>query len=389
MTSRTRWLILLVSTPLVLFVTVGGLLGASSLGGQQALDDQEIFGDVVSLVLRGYVEEVEPDRIMDGAMRGLVDSLDPSSAFLTPDEVRIIQNDTSPEPGGVGVVLSRQYYLRIVSVRDDSPADRAGLRSGDFIRAIDDTPTREMSVFTGTRRLRGAPGSTVRLLVIRGNMVEPHEVALIRERDEPASVTSRELRGGELLVAVPSFAPGTASAIRAAITGASEIAEHGVVIDLRDAAEGPIAEGIAAARLFVRQGVIARLDSREAAPVITDAGDGDGELTAPVVLVVSNGTAGAAEVFASALLRNARADLVGQPTAGLAAEQRLVALPEGHGLWLTHAQYMTSADEPIHGRGLAPTIAVDLPLVEFGEAPPADDETLDRAVFHLHEGQAG
>jgi carboxyl-terminal processing protease len=387
MTSRSRWLILLVSTPLVLVAAVGGLLGASAPMGQRGIPHQRVFGDVVHLILRGYVEEVEPDRIMDGAMRGLVDGLDPASAFLTPEEVERMQADVPPAPGDVGLNLTRQYYLRVLGVRAGSPAERAGIRTGDFVRAIDETPTREMSIVNGMRRLRGAVGSSVKLLVIRGNAIEPHELTLTRERVTGDLVTSRRLPGGETLVRVEAFDEGAARAIRAALAQ-SATSGPGIIIDLRGTAGGPVSEGIAAARLFVKQGVIATLAARDAEPVVTEAAAGDGAIATPVVLLVSNGTAGAAEVFASALLRNRRADLIGEVTAGLAAEQRLVPLPEGHALWLTHARYLHAPDSPIHGEGLTPAVEVAPPVVEFGEAPPAGDTALDEAVAYLRKGRA-
>ena len=125
-----------------------------------------VFDDVVQLITHAYVEDVNVDKVFDGAMRGLADGLDPSSAYLTPDEVRAIDAKQPLPAGDVGLVLTRQFYLRVVGVRDGSPAKRAGLAEGDFIRAIDDKPTRDLSAFTGTRLLRGAPGSKVKLIVI-------------------------------------------------------------------------------------------------------------------------------------------------------------------------------------------------------------------------------
>ena len=146
-----------------------------------------MFEDVVSLVLNNYVEEVDVSEAMKGAMKGLADGLDPESAFLTPDlvEDRRVGRLAPARPTSASTV-TRQYYLRVVSARDGSPAARAGLRTGDFIRAIDNRPTRDMSAYEGARLLRGAPGSKVSLLVIRGNAADPHEVDLVRERADGA-----------------------------------------------------------------------------------------------------------------------------------------------------------------------------------------------------------
>src|SRR5262249_10278648 len=129
----------------------------------------KVFDDVVDLVMSHYVDQVNVDRVMRGAMHGLADGLDPDSAYLTPDQVKQVETSTPMSPAGVGLELTRQYYLRVISARDNSPAAKAGLRTGDYIRAINDVPTRDMSVWEGVRALRGTPGSRVTLTVIRGN----------------------------------------------------------------------------------------------------------------------------------------------------------------------------------------------------------------------------
>src|SRR5436190_4730076 len=181
MSSKSRWLILLVSTPLVILAAVGGLLGATQTAPQQSFKDLPVFQDVLSLIMSSYVAKVDIDKVMEGAMRGLADGLDPASAYLTPEEVKSVQANAALPTGDVGIVVSRQFYLRILGVRDGSPAARAGLRTGDFVRGIDGKPTREISAFTGMRLLRGAPGSKVQLTVIRGNAAEPHVIDLVRE----------------------------------------------------------------------------------------------------------------------------------------------------------------------------------------------------------------
>jgi carboxyl-terminal processing protease len=158
MTFRTRLVVLLVSTPLVAFAIVGGLLG-KTVSREESYKHLRVFEDVVSLIVTNYVEEVDIDKVMEGAMRGLADGLDPESSYLTPTEVGLLERKVDPEPGDVGLELTRQYYLRVVSARDGSPASKAGLRTGDFVRAIDGEPTRHMSLFEGQRRLRGAVGS--------------------------------------------------------------------------------------------------------------------------------------------------------------------------------------------------------------------------------------
>lgn len=392
MSSKSRWLLFVVSTPLVILAAVGGLLGANlepptpvtpTSVSQGSIKHLRVFEDVISLIMSSYVEPADPDRVMEGAMRGLADGLDPMSAYLTAEEVAIAQSNTAPPAGDVGLVVSRQFYLRIVGVRDGSPAARAGLRTNDFIRGIDGKPTREVSAFTGMRLLRGEPGTTVELVVLRGNAAEPHVVKLTREPVKGEAVTTTRRPDGSAVVRVTSFDTGTAAALGAAMTALQKANAPGAVIDLRGTADGPMSEGLAAARWFVKSGTIGIRQARDKAREVTTAADGDGQITMPLALLVSNGTAGAAEIFASALHRNGRGDIVGEPTAGLAADQRLIALPDNRGLWMTYARYMATDDEPIHGRGLLPTVPVESPSVPFDQAPPANDDMLNRAIERL------
>jgi carboxyl-terminal processing protease len=260
---------------------------------------------------------------------------------------------------------------------------RAGLRTGDFIRAIDGKPTREISAFAGARLLGGAIGSKVSLTIIRGNAAEPHVVELVREPIASSPVTSKRLPSGEGYVRIASFAAGAAAALGTDLDALQKAGAPGVVIDVRGTADGAITEGIAAARLLLKSGTIAILAARDDARTPTVAAAGDGAITLKVVVLTSFGTAGAAEVFAAALSGNHRAETIGGQTAGLAAVQHLVKLPEGRGLWMTYARYLAPDGTPIHEHGVAPNVAVDEPSVAFDETPPATDDALAKALARL------
>lgn len=373
-------MIFVISIPLVIVALIGGLLGATPAAPQQSFKDLPVFQDVISLILNSYVEKVDIDKVMEGAMRGLADGLDPSSSYLSPEEVQAVETSARPLAGETGIILSRQFYLRVVGVRDGSPAARAGIRTGDVLRTIDGKPTREISTFTGTRMLRGAPGTKVELVILRESAVEPHTVTLERQATAGDLVTGKRLAGGEAYVRVASFGAGAAAAIRRQVDGLQQSGAASAVIDLRGTADGAAEEGVAAARLFVASGPLATLAGRGTDKTVTSASAGDGGITIPVVLLTSNGTANAAEIFAAALLGSRRADLVGEPTAGIAGVQQLVKLPEGRGLWMTRARYLTTDGKPIHERGLAPTVMVEEPSVVFGAAPPANDDALAKAL---------
>lgn len=387
MSSKTRLSVLLLSTPVLAFVIVGGLLrpaAAANEGAQAAFQHLRVFQDVISLVLDNYVEEVEVGRAMEGALRGLAGGLDPDSAYLTAPETKLVESGTPLPEGELGLELTRQFYLRVLAVRDGSPAASAGLQTGDYIRGIDSRSTREMSVFEGTRLLRGAPGTPVTLTIIRGNAAEPHEIKLVRERVAGATVSGRMLDHGAGYLRIASFRDGVAEQLRKQVASLTASGARSFVIDIRRTAEGTYENGIAAARLFVKEGTIAQRASRPPQPPeVLRAAAGDGAITAPVLLLVTAGTSGAAEVFAAALQGNTRAELVGEHTIGRAGVQRLVKLPENRGLWLTHARYLRPDGEPLHGRGLAPDVAASSPEVEFGAVASDRDPILDAALARL------
>ena len=386
MSSRSRWLVVLISSPLVAFITVGGLLGAARTPPQGTYEQLSVFQEVLQLITHAYVEDVNIDRVMEGAMHGLAEGLDPSSAYLTPEEVRAMETKAAPATGDVGLVITRQFYLRVVGVRDGSPAAKAGLQTGDFIRMIGDRPTRDMSAITGSRLLRGQPGSKVSLTVIRGNVSDPHVIDLVRTPIPGDEATMTPLPGGVAHIRVASFGPGTAATLRKLFDGLPAQKLTSAVIDLRGTADGTSEDGIAAARLFVKSGTLAIRASRAPEQVKITAAAGDGAITTPVALLVSNGTANAAEIFAAALSGNSRAELIGEQTAGIAGVQKLVRLPQNYGLWLTTERYLTvDGVGPIHERGLRPTVGVAIPTLGFDEVPPTTDEPLNKAADRLRK----
>ena len=392
MTARTRLWVLAVSTPLIAFTLIGGYLGQAMVR-DDTVRHLRIFEDVVALVVDNYVEEVDVKKTLSGAMRGLAEGLDPDSAFLTPALVKAVESKEPPAPADIGVEVTRQYYLRIISARDGSPAAKAGLRTGDYIRAIDGRPTREMSAFEGTRLLGGAAGSKVNLLIIRGNApVDPHEVTLTRERLTTPELTSRMANATTGYVRIHEFTANSPARITQAFDALAKTGATRYLIDLRGAARGDLDNGLAAARLFVTSGTLAvrqtRTEKDELQKDTIAAQANDGAITAPVVLLVDQGTAGAAELFAAALDGNKRTELVGERTLGRAARQRLIKLPDASGLLLSTVRYLSPASEAIHEKGLAPDVQVDQPDVEFGADPPAGDPTLDKALEQIAEKKA-
>ncbi len=322
-------------------------------------------------------------------MHGLAEGLDPESAYLTPEQVKQVESATPLAAGGVGLEITRQYYLRVIAARDNSPAAKAGLRTGDYIRAMHDTPTRDMSVWEGTRALRGAPGSKVSLTIIRGNAADPHVIELTRETEQPSVVTARVAGPGVGYVRIAAIGPETASQVKTHVADLVKGGAAKLIVDVRRTSTGSYDEGIAVARLFVGKGTLAIRESKGGARDVITAESGDGAITVPTALLVDTGTSGAAEVFAAALAGNSRAELVGEHTIGRAAQQKLVKLIDGAGLWLSTSRFLTPAGSQLHEKGLEPTIPVDEPEVaEFGAPAPTADPILDKALEHLSEKKA-
>ena len=389
MTSKTRLSILLVSTPVLAFVIVGGLIGQERSSGDRVFRHLRVFDDVVQLVLSNYVEDVKVDKAMDGALRGLADGLDPDSAYLDAQEVRSVAGKEALPDGDVGIELTRQYYLRVIAARDGSPSAKAGLQTGDFIRAIDTKPTRDMSVFEGSRLLRGAAGTKVTLTVIRGSAAEPHDIVLVREKAAGPAVVSRLIGTDVGYLRVATFKNGSVEDIKKQTADLTKSGAKSLLIDLRHTAEGPLDNGVGAARLFVKTGTLAVKAGREKTDRVTiTARPNDAITELPITMLVTNGTSGAAELFIAALDGNDRGDVVGERTLGRAGVQKLVQLPENRGLWLTYARYLTPKGDPIHGKGIEPDVRIEEPNIEFGGAPPEKDVMLDTALEHLRKKAA-
>ena len=223
---------------------------------------------------------------MQGAMRGLADGLDPDSAYLSPDQVKEVEAGKALPAGDVGVELTRQYYLRIIAARDGSPAAKAGLRSGDYVRTIDDKPTREMSVWEGTRALRGAPGSKVTLIdhprqrrrPARGRAHPRHHAGL--RGQQPHRGTGRRLRARR------GYRTDTAGQVKSQIADLQKNGAAKLIVDVRRTSTGDADQGLALARLFVNQGTLAIRERSASVKEPIAAGIGDGAIKLPVLAAV-------------------------------------------------------------------------------------------------------
>ena len=313
-----------------------------------------VFEDVVSLVLNNYVEEVDVNRAMKGAMSGLADGLDADSAFLTPVLVKNLESNDEGGGGDVGLELDATILSaggrgagRIAGRQSRAPDRRLHARASTIVRPA--TCRRSKAV----RLLRGAPGTKVSLLVIRGNAADPHEVS------SSANASPRKSpHGWPMPRRATSESPRSRTVAGAAEAGFDALAKTGAkryVIDVRGTARGDIDEGIAAARLFVKSGTLTIRQTKGDHREIVPAQAGEARSPRRSCCSSDSGTSGAAEVFAAALDGNDRAELVGGRTLGRAARQRLVKLPDGSGLWLSapaisHARRRSASREGARAR---------------------------------------
>lgn len=387
MKIRGRVLVLAVSMAVVAFAVVGGFMSNAS-ARQDSYQYLRTFEDVVSLILNNYVEEVNIDKVMHGAMHGLADGLDPDSAYLDAAQVKVFEKGDPGGPGQTGLELTRQYYLRVIAARDGSPAAKAGLLPGDYIRAIDGQSTRDTTVYEGSRLLRGKPGTKVHLTVLRGNAAEPHELDLVREELAAVSVKSRIAAPGVGYLRIAEFGKGTVDQIKSEVSSLAKSGAKQLIIDLRGTAFGDADAGIAAARLFVKSGTLAFRQDRGREKESIAAAAGDGSIALPIAVLTDNGTSSAAETFTAALHGNKRATIVGERTLGRAARQKLVRLPDGSGLMLTHLLYLAPGGGSIHEKGLTPDVAVEQPEIDFGQPAPTTDATLTKAIESLTQKAA-
>src|SRR5262245_185054 len=374
MSPRTRLFVALASTCLTAYIALGTLLGR--VFGDTTYGQLSIFNEVVRIVIESYVEPINVERTMAGANLGLTEALDGDSAYLAAEEWAALQQGVQASDADIGAVLTRRFgFLMVVSTRPGSPAEKAGLRPGDILKTIDGRHSRPLAVVSGERMLRGAPGSLVKLRVLRaGN--DPLEMSVVRERLQPAEPERKLLDDGTGYLKLREFTSRTAEMVKGEVEVLKKGGAARLVLDLRGAGYGAPLEGVRVAELFMKGGVVTKLVGRKTGEQVMNAEASRALWELPLVVLVDTGTAGPGEVVAAALLDSERASVVGERTFGRAAFQKTVPLPEG-GLVITVAKYVSPKGTAIHGRGIIPTVPVEVP---DDPAPGAGDVALEKAL---------
>ena len=377
MSPRGRLVVALVSTLLVAYVAVGSLLGR--VFGDTTYGQLAVFNEVVRLVLDAYVEPVNIDRAMMGARMGLTDALDGDSAYLDADELRAYQQPAKEGEAEIGVVLTRRFsFLMVAATRAGSPAAKAGVKPGDIIKTIDGRHSRSLSPPSGQRLLRGEPGSIVKLTLLRAGS-DPIDLSVVRERLVAVAPERRMLADATGYIKVAEFTPRAAEEVKSEIDALRRAGAHALVLDLRGSGAGAPADGVKIAELFLKGGPVGKLTGTREEEQVFTADPARSAWDRPLAVLVDTGTGGAAEVVTSALLDAGRGPIVGEHTFGRAGVQKIVPLTDG-GLLLTVARYVSPKGTAIHGKGIEPTVEVDVPDRDEDEAAPAGDPILDKAL---------
>ncbi len=380
MSFRAKFALILLSATLALYTVVGGWI---STRAQQPANDPNaqlrIFESVLQHIQNDYVDEPNMEKVRAGALRGLAYGLDPYSTYLTPEQVREFGDTGKPAQIGIGAELSQvASYLYVISPIKGSPADQAGVRAGDIIEYIDGKATRDISLYDAKQLLNGSVGSEVKLRTLRANS-RPLTLTVKRGTSRAPAAESKIEAGRIGVLRVNSFAEGEAGEVRTKLQDLIKQGAQKIALDLRGTAGGSITEAVSVANLFIKEGVLAQTTGREGKTIKTFSADPKAAIFAgPVVGLIDGGTAGAAEVVASALIERNRGQVVGEKSFGAGAEQQLFTLRGGDGLLLTTVKWATASGKPFLGEdrtrsGVTPSVEVK--RAELAETVDPDELT--------------
>ena len=348
---------------------------------QLPIEDLKIFAEIFGKIKSDYVEDIDDSQLLNDAIKGMLVGLDPHTVYLDPDSFREMNIDTHGEFGGLGLEVTMENgVIRIVAPIDDTPAHKAGLKSGDLIISMDGVQVKGLSLGESVSLMRGKPGSEIVLTIVRKDRPEPFEVTLKRAIIQLESVRAELLETGFGYVRVIQFQIGTATSLRqqlARLAREAGTALKGLVLDLRDNPGGVLDGAIQVSDTFLRDGLIVSTRGRaEDSEVTFSASPKDYLNDAPLVVLVNGGSASASEIVASALQDHGRALILGTTTFGKGSVQTILPMLNGAALKLTTARYYTPNDRSIQATGITPDVV---------SQPAESSQTLDRDASRLRE----
>ncbi len=370
MSFRGKISILVVSVAIAIYAAIGGILSPWARA-QQPINDSgaqlRIFEAVLQHIQNDYVDEPNLEKVRYGALRGLVGGLDPYSSYLTAQQVAEFNASKNSNKVGIGAEFSQvSLYLYVVSVTKGSNAEKAGLKAGDVVEYIENKATRDISLYDARQMILGEPGTVVNLRILRSGE-KPQTLKVTRGGYKVPQAEARVEAGKIGVVKVFSLDEGEANDIRSQIQSLSKQGVQKIVLDLRGVATGTLNEGVAVANLFIRDGELAKVLGRDNKVLKTFAADPSKAIfDGKVAVLIDLGTAGAAEVVASAILERKRGEVVGERSFGSGTEQQLFTLRGGDGLLLTTAKWASASGNPFLGddrasMGVKPSVEVKRP----------------------------
>jgi len=369
MSTRIRAALITISCILVTYILVGGLLGKNESSTEKSYRDLGVYSQVLSRIKQDYVTEPDLKKVTNGAIRGLLEALDPYSTYLTPEEYQDYLQRPDPGPADIGAFIAKRGLATIVAVLPGSPAEKAGAKAGDIIDRIDNDSTRDLSVLQLQRLLAGAPGTTVTLWVVRDARNEPQKIVVPRAIPSYPPVIAKIVDDGDGYLRVATFEKGKAVEIADRLKELEGKGAGKIILDLRNCAGGEVQEAVNTASLFLDQGLISYLYGQRYPRQDFTAHPQGPVHKLPLVVLINQSTAGPAELVAAAVLNNKRGDVVGVRSFGVGVFQKSIPVGDGSALVLSVAKYYAPDGKAIHDNGVTPSI-----IQAASQEPTSTDE---------------
>ena len=358
MPNRFKALILSVSLVVVLFMVAGGLVVRAS-NNDGAYRQLSVYSEVLSRIQSEYVEQPNIPKVTDGALHGLLESLDANSSYLDPAQYKEYKAHKQEGKADIGATISKRFgYAAVISVVPGGPADKAGIEGSDIIESIEGQTTRDMSLAEIRDKLSGMPGSNVLVSIVRARRAEPQKMTLTREVVAYPPVTDKMLEDQIGYLKADILNKGKAQEIASKVKALQRQGAKKLILDLRDCSDGEESEGVAVANLFLNHGTIAYLQGQKYPRETFNADPAKAITNLPLVVMVNRGTAGPAEIVAGAIMEDGRGDVVGDKTFGVGSVQKLIEIPDGSALILSIAKYYTPSGKAIQDTAITPNVMV-------------------------------
>lgn len=364
----------LICKPLLALCLLAAFAVSAHAASGEKYDDKKRFSKAYDLIRSGYVRDVDSEELMNGAIKGMLEGLDPHSTFLSKDDFKEMQEATSGEFFGIGIEISTENnQLIVVSPIEDTPADKAGLKAGDMILAVDEQPTQDMTTQEAVSKIRGPKGTEVELLILHKEAKAPTTVKIVRDAIPLISVKARFLDDdGYLWVRLTRFNDKTTLELLEALRDQAKKADiKGIVLDLRNNPGGLFKQSVTVSDVFLKKGTIVSMRGRGGQVLEThDAKSASSDITCPLVVLVNQGSASASEIVAGALQDHNRAVIIGERSFGKGSVQKIEPLGDGTAIKMTIARYYTPKGRSIQAEGIVPDLEVTFEPPREGEPKP-------------------